>query len=194
MIFKRFFDSRFENLVDELGVTRFRSFFSAEELATIRNDGRVGLGSKPEEAAARAFRDLVILNQKIPIETRLEVTFEKLSVLKSWHFDDKVNVDLHLGIKEKLENLLRTYVGEEYEREYYDAVSKTGVITPIVHDTLRTIALGFLYGGKKLGILPSEAAYRLFWNVIMKQKGTYGRCVVGGEQVLELLSPASPDS
>jgi len=188
MIFKSLFDSKFEKLIDELGVTKFNDCFSVQELFTIRNDGRVGMGSKPEEAAARTFRDLILLNQRIPIDNRLEAAFSKVQRLKLWCSDDKVNVDLYFSIKDALEHLLHTYVGDEYEQEYYEAVFKTGVISPISHDTLRFIAHAYLYGGKKWGTHPVAVAQRLFSDVIMNDKHTYGPCVVGGQKTLDSFS------
>ena len=84
----------------------FGSAFSIQELARIREDAKGTFFGNPEEAAARAFHNLVVLNQKIPTEQRLEICFEKILRLKLWHFNDKVNVDLHLGIRASFEKLL----------------------------------------------------------------------------------------
>jgi hypothetical protein len=118
-----------------------------------------------------------VLNAKIPVEQRLEACFSKIGLLKVWHFEGKVNVDLHLGMKNVMEEVLGAYVGKDYEKDYYDALGKMGVIVPITHDTLRTIALGFLYGGKKSAISPDDAAYRLLKEVIIKDKEKYSACV-----------------
>ena len=178
MVLGLFFNPKFEKLVDELGIPVFSEAFSVAELTKIRDEARDAFGSKPEEAAARAFRDLIVLNQNIPVEQRLEASFSKLALLKWWHFDGRVNVDLHGGIKKSIEELLSAYVGKTYEDDYYDQLKKMGVITPITHDTLRTIAFSFLYGGKKSAMSPRDAAYRLLKDVIIKDSAKYSACVI----------------
>jgi len=192
-----FFDSKFEKSINELGLPTFSMAFSIVELTKIRDDAKgVFFGGKPEEAAARAFRDLIVLNQKIPVEQRLESGFEKIGLLKWWHFDGRVNVDLHLGIKDSIEKLLTTYVGKDYEDDYYAALSKMGIVIPITHDTLRTIAFSFLYGGKKFSLSPNDAALRLYTDVLIKDEKKYSACLTneGAQALAQLAAKLLPSS
>src|SRR5687767_9224858 len=148
-----------------------------DELTKIRDDARDGYGGKPEEAAARAFRDLILQNPRVPIEQRLEASFSKVTLLKVWHFHSKVNVDLHLGIKSVIEDLLCEYVGRDYQNDFYKALSKWGVTTPIEHDTLATIAFVCLYMGKKSSIPADHAAVKLCSDVIAKDLNKYSACI-----------------
>ncbi len=149
MILNIFFNEKFEKLINELGVPAFSRAFSGKELATIRENAKSVLFGNPEEAAVRAVHNLVVLNQNIPIDQRLEMCFKQLMRLKLWHFNGNVNVDLHFNIRTSFEKLLSEYVGKSYEDNYYEALRQLGVVVPITHDTLRFLALSYLYHGKK---------------------------------------------
>lgn len=189
MIFKIFFNQNFEKLINDLGITEFNDVIGFGELAAIRDYTKNVSGSKPEEAAARAFRDLVILNNKIPIEQRLEKGLEKIGLLKLWHFDGKVNIDLHLNIKASIEQLVSEYVGEQYENIFHEGLKKYGVIIPIEHDTLRRISLALLYGGKKSNKPPLDAAHKFYMDIIVKNSKQYSSCVQeDAKEVLQILA------
>lgn len=186
-----FFDKKFEQLVNELEVPAFGRAFSAQELATIRENAKSVLFGNPEEAAARAFHNLVVLNQKIPIEQRLEMCFKQLTRLKLWHFNGNVNPDLHFNIRPSFEKLLSEYVGKSYEDNYCEALGQLGVVVPITHDTLRFLALSYLYHGKKFSTSADVEALSFCLNVVAKDSEKYSTCIAKtGLRLNELLQQA----
>ena len=87
------FNSKFEALVSELGLTAFDNAIRISELNSIRDNSKNTLFANPEAAATRAFRELFILNKNIPIEQRVELSFKNgfVRILELHIFSDKAN-------------------------------------------------------------------------------------------------------
>jgi hypothetical protein len=185
MFRKLFFNPKFEQCIDELGLRQFTEAVSARNLAEFRDYGRDVTGASPEEAAARAFRDLVLKNAALPIEARLELSFRNIHTLKVWHFDDKVNIDLHTTIRATVEQLVDEYVGAAFKREYFETLGGYGVKVPIAHDTLHALSLAFLYIGKRAGLASKDSALKLYRDVLIDGPDNYDACLTpeGAEAV-----------
>lgn len=185
MVFGLFFDSNFAKLVGELEMAEFGDVITENQLVEIRNYSKNVLGVKPEEAAARAFKDLVMFNSAIPLESRLRKSLEKINKIKWWHFDKKVNVDLYLSIRAAIAQMTTEYVGGQYEAEFLSALGEWGVIVPIEHDTLRTFSLLYMAGNKKTNKTADTAAHDFFTEVVVKGGDKYVSCI--REEAHELL-------
>jgi len=176
-MFGLFFDKKYDSLFDELGIASFGNLIGHAKCSAAKSSNKDISGSKPEEAAVRTYRDLVLLNDKLPIEARIELGFDKYITIKALHFDGKVNVDLFMSIKSALNGLVERYVGDAYFYEFYKLLSEMGVISPITHDTLHFYSMIYLYRGKKLNQLVLYPAKDFLIEVIGANPETYSGCV-----------------
>ena len=173
------YKSDFEEAITELGMRDFRTQIDLGKLNEIRENATgMFFGGKAKEAAARAYRELILLNEKIVPEQKLDGAIGNLLKLKTWHFNGKVNVDLHFAIKKSVEEILIQYVGVEYEKAFYKSLSEMGIIVPITHDNFKTICLSYMFRGKREGMETDSLLIPLIRNVLKPQKSTYINCVV----------------
>lgn len=173
------YKSDFEEAITELGMREFRTQIDFNKLNEIReNAAGMFFGGKAKEAAARAYRDLVLLNEKITPEQRLDNGIANLLKIKVWHFHGKVNVDLHFAIKKSFDDILLQYVGSDYEKAFYNSLSTIGIIVPITHDNFKTICLSYMFRGKRDGMKSDSLLMPLIRNVLKPGKSTYINCVV----------------
>ncbi len=190
-MFGLFFDKNYEECLSLLGINRFTNKITYCQLLSARDKNKGLSNSNPNEAAARTFRDLVILNEQLPIEDRIVLCLEKLTKLKIWYFDGKVNENLFLAIKEDLDGLIEEFAGNQYLSDFYQALSKMGVIVPITHDQLRTYSLVFVVSGTKNQYTAIEAAKKFIIDVVAKNVEHYSNCVK--EEVKEIIFVLSKD-
>lgn len=187
MMFKFFFDKKFEQSVYALGFSEFGSAIDIGELATIRDHSKNVLGQNPQDAAVRAFRELILNNDEIPIEQRVEKSF---SILQRMLSDGKAFSKLYKDTKASVEHLICQYVGSKFENEFYDCLKERGVLVPIKHYQLRSIAIVTLYLKKKSNATPDDTAYDFFMDVMVKNADKYAGCM--REEARGLLAVLSP--
>ena len=134
-----FFNQKIYKLIDELRIMAFSYVIDNNKLTEIRDNSKNDLKGRPEEAATRVFLDLVILNQKIPVERRLVKSFEKINLLKIWCLpNNSVNIDLYLNIMSLLKQMVSEYAGKQCEKDFYDQLNKMGFVFPLNYDALQT--------------------------------------------------------
>jgi len=173
------YTSDFVEAIAALEMPAFKTQIDVKKLTEIRENGTgMFFGGKAKEAAARAYRELVLLNEGIPPEKKLDKAFSNLLKIKTWHFDGKVNVDLHVSIKKSVEDILLQYVGSEYEKSFYNSLSKVGVIFPITHDMFKTICFSYMFRGKNEGLETDAVLISLIRNVLKPKKDLYINCLV----------------
>ena len=173
------YKSDFEEAITELGMREFRTQINLDKLNEIRENATgMFFGGKAKEAATRAYRELILLNQEIVPEQKLDGAFGNLLKIKTWHFHGKVNVDLHFAIKKSVEEILIRYVGVEYEKAFYKSLSEMGIIVPITHDNFKTICLSYMFRGKREGLETDSLLTPLIRNVLKPQKAAYIDCAV----------------
>lgn len=178
MALNLFFNQKFEKLIDELGILAFSDVIDNNKLTEIRDNSKNDLKGKPEEAATRVFLDLVILNQKIPVERRLVKCFEKINLLKIWCLlNNSVNIDLYLIIMSLIEQMVSEYAGKQYEKDFYDQLNKMGVVIPLKHDALQIFGLLYLYNSKQRNNLAYDAAIKFYTDILSKNVNEYASCV-----------------
>lgn len=189
MAFNLFFNSKFDKLIDELGIGVFKNVIDQNKLIEMRGYSKDGLKEKPEEAATRVFRDLVLLNQSITVEKRLDQFFNKSHTIKYWCLmDGNVNIDLYKSVKALIEKMVSEYVGKNYEDDFYEVLNKAGVIIPIVHDELRTFGLMLLCKGKQGNISTHDVAMKFYIDILAKNADRYVSCVrEEGRELLKTL-------
>lgn len=184
-MFGIFFDKNYEECLGLLGVNALTNQISYGQLLSARDKNKSLSNSNPNEAAARTFRDLVVLNEQLPADHRIALCLEKIGALKIWHFDGKVNQNLYFAIKEDLDGLIERYVGKEYMTHFYQALSKMGLIVPVTHDQLRTYSLHFIFYGKRNQYPYIEAAKRFMIDVVAQSPEKYSNCA--REEAKELI-------
>lgn len=128
-----FYKQKFHKFFSDLGGVRYAQNFSDAELLAIMQKSKAQR-STPQEAAARAYRHLILNNSFIPAEERLSDSFNVLDVtIRWWLAEGKLNADLLENLLAIRDQLLRDFVGEQYENSYYHYLSDIGLIIPIKH-------------------------------------------------------------
>jgi len=128
-----FYKQRFYKCFSELELTSYGKFFSDAELLYIMQQSKAQR-STPQEAAARAYRNLILSNPLVSLQEKLIDSFKCLDgTIRWWHFERKLNADLLENMWAIRDQLLREFVGEQYENSYYRYLSDIGLIVPIEH-------------------------------------------------------------
>lgn len=185
------FDTLFEDGIRSLGLLELSQEINAEKLNSIRDSARgIFFGGRAEEAAVRAYRELVLLNPRISIEQRLEISFQNLIRIKQWRSQDKVNLDLLMATKQTTEELLSFYIGEEYENAYYEQLRQQGVVVPIKNDNFKIISDSYFFSMRRIGFTPEKIVHQLINNIYLKNKEGYASCMT--EEARFVLKNAIP--